>query len=887
MKKMREWMTSFHQKIQAKPRGQTLVEFALALPILLMLTFGIIEFGRMMHAYLALENGSRFAVRFAITGNYDPAYCDDAVSALAGSLSLSSSEQADGADDCVVHTAAGKIDNDKTSALQDWARLPSIRDAALAGTTGITWDPSSAVSGDYLAFLQNAYTTANLSQDFRGNPSEAGYFGITTCSNRVLPVSGDFYRFNPNTLFYSPNPTGTDPDYAFPIYCELSKGDNSGTIRYVDDAGGPGDRVRVVLTYRYNVITPFLSSIWPTIRLKAEREGLVEKFRTSRVTGLSGRIMIAATHTYTPPPPTETLTPTNTPTPYSCTGTGTVLREWWTDISGNSVSNLTTNDRYPYEPSGSNFPTSFEAPTSFGDNYGTRMQAYLCPPYSGVYTFWIASDDNSELWLSASDNPAGAAKIANVSDYTSSRQWDKFSSQKSVGITLQAGQLYYIQALHKEGGGGDNLAVAWAGPGVSESATVIDGQYLIPVSPVHVPTRTPTSTPPPNCNVIENLSLSSGSYEGLMVQYYSSSDTGYVLESNLKNLGPYTIAFTGASMTYNGAWHNAMQSPDPDRSFDLYSWNSNYSNVMYNPSNTSALTYTHTFTTPKSLSAGSSGYFRWTYDRSNFNFWITPYVRSYPIPANNKTPTPARDPFDGSTIYRNFYWNSDFNGVVRYNVIPASGPTLACQITVTGKTGPSIQTVYTPGNPITGTSFAVRAIVEGNQGLSGTDQNVNEVRFFVYNSQGTLVHWYRDTSAQFCLFGGNSSCTTRKPNVDYWWYGSSSSLGPQITNGSYTLVIMAQNNDADNRKKSTLIVEPFTISGALPTVTRTSAPTRTPTITSTPTKTGTTTKTPTKSPIPSNTPIPTITRTPTKTNTVQPSITPTKCQTPIELGGCR
>jgi hypothetical protein len=45
---------------------------------------------------------------------------------------------------------------------------------------------------------------------------------------------------------------------------------------------------------------------------------------------------------------------------------------------------------------------------------------------------------------------------------------------------LVVGQKYYIEALHKEGGGGDNLAVGWIGPGIGDTITVIDGQYLSP-----------------------------------------------------------------------------------------------------------------------------------------------------------------------------------------------------------------------------------------------------------------------------------------------------------------------------------------------------------------------------------------------------------------------
>jgi len=54
--------------------GQTLVEFALTLPILLLLLFGIIEFGRIFQAWVTLQNSARAAARYATTGRYDPAY---------------------------------------------------------------------------------------------------------------------------------------------------------------------------------------------------------------------------------------------------------------------------------------------------------------------------------------------------------------------------------------------------------------------------------------------------------------------------------------------------------------------------------------------------------------------------------------------------------------------------------------------------------------------------------------------------------------------------------------------------------------------------------------------------------------------------------------------
>lgn len=110
------------------------------------------------------------------------------------------------------------------------------------------------------------------------------------------------------------------------------------------------------------------------------------------------------------------------------------------------------------------------------------MRGYITAPATGSYTFWIASDDASELWLSASSNPANKTKIAWVIGWTSSRQWTKESNQRSAAIPLVQGQRCYVEALQKEGSGGDNLAVGWAKPGQSTSAPseIIPGAVLFP-----------------------------------------------------------------------------------------------------------------------------------------------------------------------------------------------------------------------------------------------------------------------------------------------------------------------------------------------------------------------------------------------------------------------
>jgi Flp pilus assembly protein TadG len=50
-------------------RGGSLIEAALITPLLLMLTFGIIDFASMFYVYLALENGVSQATRYGVTGN--------------------------------------------------------------------------------------------------------------------------------------------------------------------------------------------------------------------------------------------------------------------------------------------------------------------------------------------------------------------------------------------------------------------------------------------------------------------------------------------------------------------------------------------------------------------------------------------------------------------------------------------------------------------------------------------------------------------------------------------------------------------------------------------------------------------------------------------------
>ncbi len=52
-------------------RGQALVELALILPVLLLLVFGIIEFGRVFHGYLVVTQAAREGARVGVVGGTD------------------------------------------------------------------------------------------------------------------------------------------------------------------------------------------------------------------------------------------------------------------------------------------------------------------------------------------------------------------------------------------------------------------------------------------------------------------------------------------------------------------------------------------------------------------------------------------------------------------------------------------------------------------------------------------------------------------------------------------------------------------------------------------------------------------------------------------------
>jgi hypothetical protein len=185
---------------------------------------------------------------------------------------------------------------------------------------------------------------------------------------------------------------------------------------------------------------------------------------------------------------------------------GGILREVWTGLGGDKITDLTGNAAFRGRPQISEIAPSFASPQKWADSYGTRMRGWVVPPATGNYQFFLCTDDDGELWLSTDDNPANRQRIAMQDGASSYGNWTQRGGQQSKEIPLVRGRLYYIEALQKEGGGDDHVLVGWKLPDGSLERP-IPGKRLVPWSPanaarlggatasISVPAALPAGTP--------------------------------------------------------------------------------------------------------------------------------------------------------------------------------------------------------------------------------------------------------------------------------------------------------------------------------------------------------------------------------------------------------
>ena len=195
-------------------QAQAAVEFALILPIALLMVFTIIEIARMAQAWLVVTNAARVGLRYAVTGAYEVSYCTSAIDVNGNG------------DICEQET-----DKDVRHDEIDAARLLSIYEQTEISAVGIMKDLSVTTYGE-VGFFDVTVCSTNKVKDEDGNdigtrvykpeevykevkgipPDLIVYFGNLDWRAAGSVGTGEIYRYDNDT---GPDDANHSPDGIF------------------------------------------------------------------------------------------------------------------------------------------------------------------------------------------------------------------------------------------------------------------------------------------------------------------------------------------------------------------------------------------------------------------------------------------------------------------------------------------------------------------------------------------------------------------------------------------------------------------------------------------------------------------------------------------------
>lgn len=195
--------------------------------------------------------------------------------------------------------------------------------------------------------------------------------------------------------------------------------------------------------------------------------------------------------------------------------------------------------------------TALDLTGGYGDNYSQRVSGWFKAPTTGNYTWYLASDDDCDLFLSTDSNPANKRMIAQQISWCGFRKYttgndilekcsDTWTAEPfgvppySLGIPLVADQLYYLEAVMHQGGGGDNLSVTYrmwqdTGEVVEDTPSKLNaanGNIILITSPT---TNLVWTTQPTNTTLFEGQTATfrslaySGTELAVLYQWYRNN----------------------------------------------------------------------------------------------------------------------------------------------------------------------------------------------------------------------------------------------------------------------------------------------------------------------------------------------------------------------------
>jgi hypothetical protein len=212
---------------------------------------------------------------------------------------------------------------------------------------------------------------------------------------------------------------------------------------------------------------------------------------------------------------------------------------------------------------------TFGSPSGQGNAYTERLNCLFKPAVTTNYTFFVTSDDNSDLFISMDATPAGKTMIAQEIDWSNplswvgddggggaiamsqkrSDQWTNSAGETPFagGIPLVAGNSYYLEAVHNQGTGGDKVDVTFKFVGEPDPVNgdpsrittfltapfpqALDGGYIV------------VTNPPQNVTGIQSLTatLTIGATSGYIAD---ASGAGPALAYQWQSAPPGSSTFT-------------------------------------------------------------------------------------------------------------------------------------------------------------------------------------------------------------------------------------------------------------------------------------------------------------------------------------------------------